>query len=258
MIRPFQIIWILFTLLCPISLQAFDQNHALWTQVLKDYVRSDGMVYYQRLKTDLTKKEDHPFRRYQKQIQDLRLQEFESWSAADQKAFLINAYNALTVQLILDHYPVKSIKDIGSIFRRPWKIAFFRLLGGTLETLDQLEHEVLRKRYRDFRIHAAVNCASFSCPVLRQEAFVGARLEEQLDDQMRLWLKDSTRNRLRSELESLEISRIFDWYQDDFEIWGGGVRKVLETYAPQELKGQQIFQRKIQYLEYNWNLNQAL
>ena len=123
--------------------------------------------------------------------------EFGGFRKAQQMAFLINAYNAFTVELILTQYPkLKSIKDLGSFFRSPWKIEFFTLLGAQRH-LDWIEHEQLRPRYQTPLVHAAVNCASIGCPALRDEAFVADRLDAQLEDGMRRFMGDRTRNRVR-------------------------------------------------------------
>ncbi len=234
----------------------FDQSHADWGKVLSRYVGPGGGVLYMDLKQDISDK-NHPFQLYLKMIQTVPRTDFENWSANDQKAFLINAYNALTVKLIVDHYPVKGIKDVGSLFKSPWKIAFFKLLDGQATTLDAIEHDVLRPDYKDYRVHAAVNCASISCPELRSEPYLGARLDGQLNEQMRQWLNDSTRNDFNQKTGIIRISKIFDWYRKDFETWGGGVKKVLEEYGPAEARTLIKENRDMKYLDYNWNLNKA-
>ena len=111
--------------------------------------------------------------------------EFEAWSRPRRLAFLINAYNAYTVELILTRYPdLKSIKDLGSLVQNPWKKKFFQLLGQPT-SLDGIEQDMLRQRgvYDDPRIHFAVNCASIGCPMLREEAYVPERLDAQLAEQ---------------------------------------------------------------------------
>ena len=118
--------------------------------------------------------------------------EFERWSREQQMAFLVNAYNAFTVELILTRWPdLKSIKDLGSLLQSPWKKKFFVLLGEERH-LDWIEHEQLRPRYQDPRVHAAVNCASIGCPALRPEAFVAPRLDAQFDDGMQRFMSDRT------------------------------------------------------------------
>jgi hypothetical protein len=155
----------------------------------------------------------------------------------------------------VDNYPVASIRDIGGFLKKPWSIEFFNLLDGKAKTLDTIEHQLLRPVYKDIRIHAAVNCASISCPQLRGEAYSGARLNEQLEAQMRLWLADANRNQFAAASGDVKISKIFDWYVQDFVAWGGGVREVLTRYGPPEAKAALSRASTIGYLDYNWQLN---
>ena len=230
-----------------------DQTHESWTAVLKKYQDNRGLINYKRLKKDL-KSKDHRLINYLGQLLKVEKSEFDKWTKEDQKAFLINAYNAFTVKLIVDHYPVKSIKDIGGFFTKPWDIEFFSLLGGGIKTLDVIEHDWLRPHYKDFRIHAAVNCASISCPPLRNEAFVGSKIEHQLDEQMRLWLANPSLNVFKAD-GTIKLSKLFDWYSDDFVDWGGGVTQVLAKYAPESAKKILGTTKEYSFLSYNWGLN---
>jgi hypothetical protein len=173
--------------------------------------------------------------------------EFRAWSKPQRMAFLVNAYNAFTVELILANYPVKSIKDIGNdVFSNRWKKKFFRLFGQD-SYLDQIEHEMLRKpgAYDEPRVHFALNCASVGCPMLREEAYVAERLEAQLEDQARRFLSDRSRNRYAN--GRLEVSKIFDWFKEDF----APREKFLERYAAQ-LGGTSA---QVSFLDYDWTLN---
>lgn len=227
-----------------IPAHAFDHSHKDLTDTLAKYQDADGLMKYAGLKKDSAA----AFARYVQAIQGVTNGEFNGWSANQQKAYLINAYNALTVKLILDNYPVKSIKKIGGLFTKPWSVKFFKLLGGQLEALDPIEHEFLRPKYKNHRIHAAVNCASYSCPPLRHTAFTADKLDAQLDEQMTVWLADAGRNQLGA--NPLKISKIFDWYKKDFEQWGGGVLAVVGKYGKPA-------GRDIEYLDYNWDLNES-
>jgi hypothetical protein len=188
--------------------------------------------------------------------------EFDAWPKPQQMAFLINAYNAFTVELILTRYPdLKSIKDLGGLFGSPWKKKFFRLLGEERH-LDWIEHEQLRPNYADPRIHAAVNCASIGCPALRHEAFTAARLDAQLEDGMQRFMADRTRNRVRD--GTLEVSMIFKWFREDFEKGHRGwttVEDLCAAYAPQlsdEVAVQARLKAKslpVNHLDYDWSLN---
>ncbi len=175
--------------------------------------------------------------------------EFASWPRAEQMAFLINAYNAFTVEKILSRYPdIRSIWDFGKLFGNPFKDEFFTLLGRK-SSLDRIEHETLRKRYRDPRVHFAVNCASVGCPMLREEAYVAARLERQLDEQATRFLSDRSRNRFRE--GRLEVSKIFDWFKEDFEPRPA----YFARYA--SLLGYPGGEVPITFLDYDWSLNDS-
>lgn len=236
---------VLFTLLAAHA-QAFDHKHTGWNTTLSQSLDASGRVRYATLKKELTP--SHPFTVYVQSVQQVSEVEYQKWTPAEQKAFLINAYNALTVKLIVDNYPVKSIKKIGGLFTKPWSVKFFRLFGGKIQSLDPIEHEWLRPKFKDYRIHAAVNCASESCPPLRRSAFTADQLDAQLDEQMKAWLSDPTRNDLSG--ATLKLSKIFDWYKKDFEQWGGGVLKVVSKYAT-------IHGKDYKFLDYNWDLNEA-
>jgi len=166
---------------------------------------------------------------YLNALSDIRQSTFENWPKADQLAFLINAYNAWTIELILTKYPdLKSIKDLGSFFSSPWSKKIIPLLGKHL-SLDDVEHQLIRNsgRYNEPRIHFAVNCASIGCPALRGEAYEGSKIEQQLEDQTKQFLADSSRNRFKA--GKLHVSSIFKWYRDDFEK-GWGSYHSLEAF----------------------------
>ncbi len=234
---------------------AFDHAHSKWSSVLKSYQDSKGQVHYKKLKESLTNGKSE-FSQYTDTLQSVTESEYSGWTEAQKKAYLINAYNAFTVKLILDHYPVQSIKKIGGLFTKPWSMKFFSLLGGKIKSLDPIEHEWLRPQFRDYRIHAAVNCASVSCPPLRNEAYVPEKLEAQLNDQMTVWLSDPSRNQIDEQKKIVNLSKIFDWYGEDFKTWGKGVPEVLKRH------GQGAWSKfdssyKIKFLDYNWDLNDA-
>lgn len=252
-----KVIAAVFALLLPFSAFAFDQNHAAWTQVLSKYQDSHGLIRYRQLKSDAAADKNHPFNTYLNAIQHVSTNEYNSWNSNQKKAFLINSYNALTVKLIVDNYPVKSIKKIGGLFTKPWNVKFFSLLDGQITSLDPIEHQWLRPKFKDYRVHAAVNCASYSCPPLRHEAFVADKLDAQLDGQMRAWLGDRTRNQLDSGQGVYKLSKIFDWYGKDFEQWGGGPVNVINKFLKKPLSRETASQIKVEYLDYNWDLNEA-
>ncbi len=202
---------------------------------------------------------------YEKSLSAVSKRQFDQWPKADQLAFLINAYNAWTVALILTEWPdLESIKDLGGLFSSPWSKQFVPLLGKT-RSLDDIEHSLIRGsgRYQDPRIHFAVNCASIGCPALRPEAYRGEILNRQLDEQTRLFLADSSRNRLEG--NTLELSAIFKWYREDFEKGWMKVNTLedfLIAYAdalalpPATLKQVAAKAIDIDYLDYDWRLNE--
>jgi len=203
--------------------------------------------------------------RYLASLRSVPAGDFRRWPKADRDAFLINAYNAATVQLVLTRYPrLQSIKQLGGLLSSPWKKPFVELLGKR-RSLDDIEHRLLRGAadYRDPRIHFAVNCASIGCPALRPEAYTGAKLDVQLDDQTRRFLRDRSRNRHDASAKVMRVSRIFDWYGDDFSAHSGGISVFLARY-PAELgvdsgTEQSLRQGRIpmQFLDYDWSLNRS-
>ena len=152
---------------------------------------------------------------------------------------------------------MKSIKKIGGFFSSPWKKNFFKLLGET-RNLDWIEHKVLRKKFNEPRIHFAINCASIGCPALRPEAYVASRLSAQLEEQTQLFIGDASRNEIRD--NQLYISKIFDWFAQDFEKSHGSVEKFIAAYitkddeVAQKIRNQKF---KIKYTKYDWKLNEV-
>ena len=189
--------------------------------------------------------------------------EYDALPRDQRFAFLVNAYNAFTLELVLTRYPdLKSIKDLGSLIRSPWKQRFFRLLGEPRH-LDDLEHGMLRApgAFDESRVHFVVNCASVGCPALRPEAIVAARLDAQLEDSTRRFLRDASRNRFDPRAGRLEVSKIFDWFREDWERGGGTRERFLARYAEQlaadEADRTRIREARVPlvFLEYDWRLN---
>ena len=245
---------------------SFDHSHKDFNDVLASHVRwnaagTASSVDYAGLKADRA-----PLDRYTASLSGVSQAQFQKFNKLERRAFLINAYNAFTLQLILTKYPdLKSIKDLGSFFSSPWKKAFVPLLGQT-RSLDDIEHVLLRGAddYDDPRIHFAVNCASIGCPALRPEAFVAARLDAQLLDQTQRFLRDRSRNRYNAEAKTLELSMIFKWYGEDFERGFLGAKSVVEfvaNYAASlglaldQLTKLRSGEIEIEYTDYNWALN---
>ena len=237
---------------------AADCEHNQWYELLKDNVvelksGSVTQVDYQAFMNDHV-----ILKNYLATLSDVSASNFESWSSDTQLAFLINAYNAWTVELILSKYPdLESIKDLGSLFSSPWKKAFIPLFGDTV-SLDHIEQDLIRGHFDEPRIHFAVNCASIGCPALRAEAYQSDSLDSQLEEAAHLFLADTDRNRLKG--DELQISKIFDWYQSDFEKQQT-LAAYLVRYASSlnltESQQQDVLSGKIdiEYLDYDWSLN---
>ena len=236
--------------LCLAGAAEFDHSHAALDRVLKARVKNER-VDYAGLKAD-SKDLDV----WLKSAGTVTEAEFNRWSQSQQLAFLINLYNAATLRLILDHYPLKSIKDIGSVFKGPWKQEVVPLFGKTV-TLDYLEHGILRKKYHEPRVHFAIVCAAKGCPPLRAEPFVPDKLNEQLDDQGRIFMGGKERNRFDARASTLYLSPIFKWFSEDFETKSGSVVKFVTPFFPADVR-KQIESAKsvnIRYTEYDWSLN---
>ncbi len=250
----------------PARAQAFDHNHAAWTALLKTHVVLLGGGKSSQVRYAGFAQDGDALKAYLATLAGVSKAAFDGFSKPQQMAFLINAYNAHTVALILTKYPdLKSIKDLGSLLSSPWKPKIAPLLGTTM-SLDGIEHETLRVRgrYDDPRIHFAVNCASIGCPMLREEAFVADRLEAQLDEQALRFLSDRSRNRYNATAQKVEISKIFDWYGEDFRLGHKGIAS-LETYlakyaaqltdTPADRAAIQGGKVGVSFLAYDWTLN---
>lgn len=253
----------------------FDHDHRAWTALLKKHVVvADGgrssQVHYAALARDRA-----ALKNYLEALSRVGAPEFAGWNKAQQAAFLINAYNAFTVEKVLTRYPdLKSIRDFGRVFGNPFKDRFFTLLGRAC-SLDMIEHDMLRKPgvYNEPRLHFAVNCASTGCPMLREEAYVAERLDAQLEAQTRRFLSDRSRNRYHAADQALEVSALFQWFAED---WTRGYRGLDGRRAPLQSREQffadyavlladdpaqqkVIAERRaaIRHLDYDWTLNDS-
>ena len=241
--------------------RAFDHSHAGLTLILEDALEN-GLVDYAALR-----KSPAALDAYLAALESTSPAQQAKWTSGERFAFWINAYNAYTLKLIRDEGPVKSIKDLGGLFSSPWKKKFIPLNAFDPErknkklTLDEIEHEILRPTFKDARVHAAVNCASLGCPPLRAEAFQGARLNAQLADQVAIWLRDTKRNQVRPVNGKVRISKIFDWFDDDFGKGDEGViRWIADNVGDAPLADSlraQAGDLKLKYLSYDWKINAA-
>jgi hypothetical protein len=181
----------------------------------------------------------------------------EDMSPAERKAFWINVYNAVTLQAMLEFFPLRSIRDKVADARgyNVWNDYPF-LLGERRFSLNQIEHEVLRPM-GDPRIHAAVSCASLGCPPLRSEAFVAARLEEQLDDQARVWVNDPARGvRIRDDV--IAVSELFTWFGNDFGADMPTRLRWISRYLRDPAAREAVVRRgvRVESIPWDWRLNQ--
>ncbi|WP_242155675.1 DUF547 domain-containing protein [Aestuariivivens sediminis] len=210
-------------------------SHKSWDTLLKKHVSEDGAVDYEGFKTDWKALSDYLEYLGQNVPQD-------SWSKEEQLSFWINAYNAMTVDLILRHYPVKSIKDI----KQPWKQRLWKV-GTQWYHLNAIEHEVLRNM-NEPRIHFALVCASRSCPRLRNAAYTASTLEDQLQNVTREFLTDPEKNTISQ--NRLELSKLFQWYTKDFKKHGGLI-DFLNQYVDIPISDKAT----LTYKDYDWGLN---
>lgn len=210
-------------------------QHARWEQLLSQYVSANGNVTYSEWQ-----KNTQELNAYIETLAQLPPQ--NNWPKAQQMAYWINAYNALTVQLILQHYPLKSIKDLN----KPWDQVVFKTRERDY-SLNTIEHEILRKM-GDPRIHFAINCASRSCPKLQTKAYVGNLLNDQLEAATKAFLLDTTKNNFTS--NPPQVSRIFLWFGKDF-----GSRQERKAFLEKYI-GKPLSSEKLDYLDYDWALNE--
>jgi hypothetical protein len=231
-------------------LACFGADHQEWDALLRKHVVLLDGGKASRVDYAGMARDRDALRKYLHQLTSLGAMDFEKLQPAEQMAFLINAYNAFMIEKILTRYPdIASVWDFGKLFGNPFKDAFFTLLGRKF-SLDAIEHETLRTRFREPRIHYAVNCASIGCPMLREEAYVAARLEQQLEEQAVRFLSDRSRNRYRD--GRLEVSKIFDWYGEDFEPRAAYFQRYAATLGiPPGAAPSPAF------LDYDWSLNDS-
>ena len=210
-------------------------DHLLFDKLLIKYVSSSGKVNYQGFQSNFN------FEAYLKLISDSQPIN-SNWSKDEKIAFWINAYNAFTIKLINNNWPVKSIRDISS----PWKTKFFKI-GGLEYDLNTIEHDILRKMGTP-EIHFAIVCASYSCPKLLNAAYSAIRLKDQLNNQAKTFVNDTNRNLI--EANSIKISKLFNWFKSDFTS-SGDLIKYLNKYSDTSINSN----ANIDYLDYNWSLN---
>ena len=216
-----------------LPIEAF--NHDLWNNLLQLYVSDTGNVNYKAFKNDIT--ELHLY------IDSLgENMPTEDWNKEDKLAYWINAYNAMTVDLILRFEPIKSIKDI----KDPWDQRLWKL-GDKWYNLNEIEHQILRKM-NEPRIHFGIVCASFSCPKLQNEAFTALNLETQLTNATKEFLADTNRNEISR--DRIKISKIFNWFSKDFKQ-NSSLIDFINLYSDVQVSSN----AKKSFMDYNWDLN---
>ena len=228
------------TFICMLSFVAIQAQTSIFDSLLQKNVDKTGRVDYQSLKNNETLLDN-----YLAYIQNN--EPTKDWSSNKKKAFWINTYNAYTIKIILNNYPLKSIRDIKIDGKTAWKIPFVKV-GQKRYTLDQIEHEILRKKFNDPRIHVGINCASVSCPRLWNFAFTEDNIASSLDNLMKEFINNTTRNKISK--NNLALSEIFNWFSKDF-IKNGTIISYLNTYAAIKISEK----ASIKYLTYDWSLN---
>jgi hypothetical protein len=242
--KPGSLLFLAFIFCASPAMSTAGADHSLYGELLDRYVKS-GVVDYQGFKKEEAKLDQY--------LAVLENADTRALSGNERFAFYINAYNAWTIKLILGAYPgIKSIKELGSLFRSPWKKKIARIDGDVI-TLDTIEHDILRPTFKDPRIHFAVNCASKGCPPLRSEPYRADVLDQQLNDMTEAFINDASYNRLEG--STLYASSIFKWYSEDFN---DDVVGFFTKYAKGDLKDRLKEHEKkieIEYLDYDWSLN---
>ncbi|MEW6349914.1 MAG: DUF547 domain-containing protein [Thermodesulfobacteriota bacterium] len=263
-------------LVCVVRTAAWSEgsrfSYQEYDSVLKSFVYKDGMVDYRGLKSRPVELET-----FVDSVGKLDAKDFAGWTDKEKIAFWINAYNALTLKVILDHYPIRpsllgrirfpsnSIRQISGV----WDSIRFKVMGGEM-TLDEIEHQRLRKDFNEPRVHMALVCASRGCPVLRDEPYSADRLDAQLDHQATRFLKDPNKFRIDRRREVVQLSSIFQWFakdfgktydtSDKFHGFSPVERPVLNFVAGYlDRKDRQFLETEgysIEYLPYDWSLNE--
>lgn len=234
-------------------------SDAAYAHILDRYVNSNGLVDYQGLQANA-----ESLKAFNESLGTVAPKTYASWSDAEKIAFLINAYNAFTLESIIDQNPLKdSIRDIPGV----WKIRRFNIAGQS-KTLDDIEHQMLRQQFNEPRIHAALNCTAISCPPLRIEPYTAEELDQQLEDQVKRWLSTPQGLQIDRSQNRVAISAIFDWFGDDWipqygvETGFTGNEKqratlnfISQYVSPSDREYLRQGNYQLSYLEYDWTLN---
>lgn len=231
------------------------QSHQLFTNILNQYVKN-GLVDYKNLKKDL---------RLEKYLAQLSQTEPAKLNHNEKLAFWINAYNAFTLKIVAENYPIGSITELHSggkiigylLGKTVWDKEFI-LINGEKYSLGDIEHKILRKM-NEPRIHFSIVCASISCPPLRNEAFESDKIDEQLKSQAVQFINDKSRNYFDIQKRESYLSKIFSWFSEDFGKSDENVLKFILQYLPENISSDiknNLSKWDISYKDYNWNLNE--
>lgn len=230
----------IFLIICISFFTSSFSQTSTFNSLLKKHVDINGNVNYKAFKKDEAKLDSY--------LDYLnKTTPTKAWSASKTKAFWVNAYNAYTIKLILNNYPLKSILKIKKKGKDAWNIPFAKVSGKTF-TLNHIEHEILRKDFNDPKIHVGVNCASGSCPQLGNFAFTEANYEAKTDELIKKFINDSSRNKISK--NKIKLSKIFEWFKGDFTKKGSLI-DFLNKYSTTKINKK----AKISFLEYDWSLN---
>ena len=228
-----------------VFVSAAEPSWDIYSKLLTEYVKTSthqgttlSWVNYSKLKND------QGFTQVVNKIENFSLNDLKT--KEERLAFYINAYNILAIKTVIDNWPVKSIKDVGSLFKSVWKKDAGKI-GGKTVTLNEIEHQILRPM-GDPRIHMAIVCASVSCPDLRTEPYTAENLNKQLNEQSRFFLSNPQKG-LRIEGNKVRTSRIFEWFKEDFHT-DGGVEVFIRQYS--ELPSEVNLKAN---LPYDWTVN---
>ena len=226
-----------------------DQTHPLLADALEKVVHN-GQVDYASLR-----KGNESLAAFIRKAALVPRDQFNGWEKAERLAFLLNVYNASMLRLIAQHEPVDNVKDIGTWKTQVWDILAVDLFGRR-HTLAELEHEMILKQFKSPQIHFALVCGAQSCPLLRPEPYTAMRLETQFSEQARDFLRDPKKNRVDIDNKTIYLSKIFEWFRDDFAKSDEELIQFVTPYYSEEVAEKiRVGGFKIRYTEYNWTLN---
>ncbi|MDC1451778.1 DUF547 domain-containing protein [Vicingaceae bacterium] len=212
-------------------------DHSSWDRLLQKHVTAQGNVNYEGFKKDLVALDAY--------LNSLSATNPDAnWTRSEAMSYWINAYNAYTIKLMLNNYPLKSIMNVNG--GKAWDLKFINIKGEKY-SLNNIEHDILREKFFDPRIHFAVNCASISCPKLSNTAYFAEGLDGKLDKAAKEFINNSSKNNITA--DKAQISKLFDWYKDDFTK-NGTVKDYLNKYSTTKFTS-----NNISFKEYNWNIN---